>query len=92
MEVGAEDEVHFFRTHAGRREVGEEGPVAHVPRGAGGARLVVADAGIDEDGVPLCAYDVGLYAHHEPARLRIHMARHEPARVRLEHVGRRVGK
>ena len=50
----------------------------------GRARLVVADAGIDQDRVVLRPHDIGLDAQHQLSRRRIEIGRPHPRQVLLQ--------
>ena len=72
MHVGAHDVVDVVHRGAGRRQVPLPGVGRlHVPEGPGRPRLVVADAGIDQDGVVRRADQVGLDAEPQLARRRV---------------------
>ena len=66
MQVGTHHEIDILQAQARRIQRAHVGVVGlHVPLVAAGARLVVADAGIHQDGVMRRAHDIGLECEDE---------------------------
>ena len=82
MHVGAHHVVDVFGAGAGGGEVGEPGFVLPVvPGGESGVVLVVADAGIDQDGMVRGAQQVGLDAEDQLAGDGIQVGGFHPGAV-----------
>jgi aryl-alcohol dehydrogenase-like predicted oxidoreductase len=91
MQMSAEDGVDVPRREPGAGEVVEERKLGVRPFRARTARLVVADAGVDQDVLAARAQHEPLRPADEGARLGVEMARHHPAVLGLERLLGRVG-
>jgi hypothetical protein len=91
MHMSAQHEVDIFRCHARCAEIihpRENLIVEHIAV----ARLVIADTGIDQNGVVRRADQKGLDVNHHLATDRIEMARHHPVFMGLHRTWIPVGK
>src|SRR5438309_11352431 len=82
LQKPAQGKVHTRRVNTGSRQVGEK----HDTRGHVPARaltfLVVADTGVDEDGMMASAHEPGLHREDQVAGRWIHSARLQPGLMR----------
>ena len=76
--------MSFTREPGGREALLEAIAVHHVPERPRRPRLVIADAGIDQDIVVRRLYDEALHAQHQPAADRIDECRLQPGAVLVE--------
>lgn len=68
VHVGAHHEVDVVRVHPGGGEVVQEVGAQHVERRVAGPLLVVADAGVDQDGAALAAQHPGPHRRDQQVR------------------------
>jgi hypothetical protein len=81
VQVRVDHQVDVAGLHAGRGEVVQEAGVEAAPHRGVGPVLVVADAGVDEDGAAPAAQQPGLDRRVAVFRLRVPEVGGEPAAV-----------
>src|SRR5215475_2607242 len=91
VQVGANDQIHRLRRHAGLSKIVEEGRFEHVKRSPTAAILPVPDAGVDEYREARATYDEGVHGQEEAALLVEEVGR-DPVAMALERLGSRVGQ
>ena len=92
MQVGAQHEVDVFGLEARLRQPLEVRLLEVVESRRVRACLVVADAGVDEDDVPLRAQEPRMRPHHEAFLHRVVVVGCEPAEVALDRLRGQVGQ
>jgi len=92
MQMRAHHEVDLLRLHARLAQAVEILGVEHVEARHAGTRLVVAAAGIDQDGVLAGAQQPGMDRRDQPAAFRLVIARRQPMTLGREGVGVELGK
>ena len=93
VQVRAHDVVDLVRVDAGGRQfVHVPGVVTHVVERPGLAVLVVANAGVDDDGVALRFHDEAVVAEDDRARVVVEEMRVHPVPVLVEDFLRNLGK
>ena len=91
MQMSTHDDIDVFRGDALRAQIIHPRPFLAMPVRPDGPVLVVADAGIDQDGQALCPDDIAPESHDDVACFRIDAVRLQPAAVPVHRVPGRIG-
>jgi hypothetical protein len=92
VQVCAQDVVDVLDLEASLGEVLHVGAVQHMEARLAGTLLVVADAGVDQDGVVPRPQHPAVDRGHDAVDLRVVVGRRQPGQVRLDVLGRPIGQ
>jgi hypothetical protein len=103
VQVRAHDDVDLLRLDADSGQPREVGLVEHVPERTAGLVLLVAAAGVDQDGLAADPQEPRVHGEQDAAALRVVVVRRQPRHVAfelrvgdlrkhlLDRIGRQVG-